>query len=666
MATTLAHLLVRLGADSREFREQLRGAEVRLKKFAGSAKDFGNALTLGVTAPMLAVGGLSLKMAMDVVESENLVAESFGGMTEAATKWSVELSKALGLNQYEVRQQAATLKVMLESMGLAERQAYDMALGMTELAADMESFYNLPHGEAFEKIRSGLSGEAEPLKRLGILVNENTIKQIAYREGLARTGAELTEQQKVQARYIAILEQTSKAQGDLARTIDSPTNQLRKMRNQLSETAVEFGKALLPLLEDSLPIVEDLASVLRSAAEAFSKMDPETRRLALSIGLVLAATGPAIRGIGTMTDVLHGGVRMLRQGVDAARRLGKAQTAVTNSAIQLSSASRKTGQALKIAQGQMMATRGSLIVLAFTFGYAAGTYLRPFVNEVLGLNKALDLAADQYKDVAKGLMKNTEQFEDNLAMYQKMREELGLTGKEWEITNELTANNANKLAKLIPLAHKLIQAKHNEREAQRELNYAYADGAAQVQRFLDKIKKEDDALDDVVEKTRDLYNIMSKEEAEKQMSGLVADFQLLASAGAPASRLMEEFAPRVQALQKATEGYVGLELPEHFDELSWALQSGGEAMVGALATSLANQIPDAATKAQIALQSSVGQAMTAAKTEVKTQSEAITQILRDMAAEDYEIKVQVEADFDKFKRQLQEMGLEPETTGSGL
>ena len=666
MATTLAHLLVRLGADSREFREQLRGAEVRLKKFAGSAKSFGNALTLGVTAPMLAVGGLSLKMAMDVVESENLVAESFGGMTDAVTKWSQEFSEALGLNEYEVRQQAATLKVMLESMGLTEKQAYDMALGMTELAVDMESFYNLPHGEAFDKIRSGLSGEAEPLKRLGILVNENTIKQIAYREGLAKTGEELTEQQKVQARFIAIMEQTSKAQGDAARTMDSPINQLRALRNQLTKTAIEFGKALIPVLQEALPVVKDVAGMVRSAAEAFAAMDPEARKTAIQIAGVLVVLGPLTRGMGTLASATHSGVKMLRQAVDAARRLGKVQATTASSAIQLSSASRKTGEALKIANGQAIAMKGSLVVLAATIGYSIGSAIRPWVEEVLNLNEKLDLVADKHADVAKGWMKNSEQFEDNLRMYDHMREKLGLVGEEWQVNAELTEENALKLAKLLPEVQKMVHQQNEQIKTQRELNRVQVDGAAQVERYLHKIHAQDAAIDEVTRRTRELYGVMSQREAEEQMALLVRDFQLLARDGIPASKLMEAFGPEVQKLQEATEGYVGLNLPDSFSQLTWALQEGGESMVAALATSLANQIPAGAETAQAALEGSIGQAMLNAKGKVDEETKAITSLLRDMAGEDYEIKVKVQADFEQFMRQLKEMGLEPETTGSGL
>ncbi len=112
----------------------------------------------------------ALDMAMDAVESENLFEESMGGMADSAREWSKQLRKDLGLNEYEVRKNVATFNVMFDSMGISEDAAYDMATGMSQLAYDMASFYNLPTEEAFQKLQAGITGEAEPLKRLGILV----------------------------------------------------------------------------------------------------------------------------------------------------------------------------------------------------------------------------------------------------------------------------------------------------------------------------------------------------------------------------------------------------------------------------------------------------------------------------------------------------------------
>ncbi len=194
---------------------------------------------------ILGIGVALARLGMNAVESENLFKESFAGMADAARKWSEELSKRLGLNAFKLREQSALLFVMANSMGLNKKAAFDMAKGLTQLAVDMASFYDIPAAEAFTKLQAGISGEAEPLKRLGILVLDNVIKQTSYAKAILATGRQLTEAEKVMARYIAIMEQTSKAQGDLARTMDSPTNRLRKMKEQLIGMFTKMGMLIV-------------------------------------------------------------------------------------------------------------------------------------------------------------------------------------------------------------------------------------------------------------------------------------------------------------------------------------------------------------------------------------------------------------------------------------
>ncbi|MAH48097.1 hypothetical protein CMI37_19900 [Candidatus Pacearchaeota archaeon] len=211
------------------------------------------------------VGVASLKMAMDAVESENLFEVAMGGMADSAREWSEDLRDQLGLNSYELRKNVSVFNQMFTSMGLGADEAFEMSTGLTELANDMASFFNLKPEDAFAKLQAGITGEAEPLKRLGILIDEHTIKNVALKNGIISQGEAMTQQQKVQARYMAILEQTSNAQGDLARTMDSPTNRLRVMKARMTETAIEIGVVLLPAFERILDVV---LPVLTTVAQA--------------------------------------------------------------------------------------------------------------------------------------------------------------------------------------------------------------------------------------------------------------------------------------------------------------------------------------------------------------------------------------------------------------
>lgn len=305
--------------------QRISDLEKRFELFGeigGRIKDFGERLSMFVTLPIIGAGTAASKMAMDVVESENLFQVSMGEMADAARQWSKELSKSLGLNQYELRQLVGTFNVMFTSMGFGAEAAYQMSTGLVQLAYDMASFYNLKPEEAFEKLRSGIVGETEPLRQLGILVDENTVKAYAYKNGIAAVGEELTEAQKVAARYGAILEQTSKAQGDLARTIDSPTNQLRILKSGIQKTAVSFGQMFLPA-------IGTVVSYLNKFVQCLQNMDPTMKKIIVTILGIAAALGPlsyivgsVIKGIQTWATV----VGAAKKAIDLWRQSTLAQT----------------------------------------------------------------------------------------------------------------------------------------------------------------------------------------------------------------------------------------------------------------------------------------------------------------------------------------------------
>ncbi len=213
----------------------------------------------------------SIQMGMDAVESDSLFETSLGKWADSVRNWSEETADALGLNAVAIRKNTGVIYNMTSSMGVAEDNALKLSKGISLLSEDMASFYNLDSSEAFNKLRAGLTGETEPLKALGILVDENTVKQVAYSEGIAQNGAELTQQQKVLARYVAILKQTGNAQGDLARTIDSPANQLRLLKNQVSQLGLAFSNFLIPIVSAVLPYITAFVKVITSALNTLAK-----------------------------------------------------------------------------------------------------------------------------------------------------------------------------------------------------------------------------------------------------------------------------------------------------------------------------------------------------------------------------------------------------------
>lgn len=297
---TVDELQVLITANTNELRKEINKTNSTISSLKKSADKTQSGVTsafkklkTGIVA--LGIGKIikdSIQTGMDAVESDSLFDTSLGDMADSVGTWSDKIADALGLNAVAMRKNTGIIYNMTSSMGVAKDNALKMSKGISLLTEDMASFYNLDSSEAFNKLRAGLTGETEPLKALGILVDENTIKQVAYSEGIAETGAELTQQQKVLARYVAILKQTGNAQGDLARTIDSPANQLRILKNQVNQLGLAFSNFLLPIVSAVLPYITAFTKVITTALNSLAKFmglkstnaSDETDKISSNIG----------------------------------------------------------------------------------------------------------------------------------------------------------------------------------------------------------------------------------------------------------------------------------------------------------------------------------------------------------------------------------------------
>lgn len=244
-------------------------------------RGFGSKLGAIVKRSMLPVGAalaagavVGVKSAADLGESINKASEIFGKNKDQILEWSTTTANAFGLSRAQALEAAAGFGTMLDTSGVATKELGPMSSRLVELAADMASFNNEDPSDMLDRLRSGLAGEAEPLRRFGILLSEATITEQAYKDGLAERGEALTDAQKVQARYNVMLAQTTKQQGDFGRTAESMPNQIRRLRAQFSDLSAQIGEKLLPVavkiltwLNDNLPEAIEWAS---DAIETFS------------------------------------------------------------------------------------------------------------------------------------------------------------------------------------------------------------------------------------------------------------------------------------------------------------------------------------------------------------------------------------------------------------
>ena len=300
-----------------------------LVKMAPKLRTVGTGLSIGVTAPIVGMGSAAVTMGMQAVESENLFSASFGDMADAARRWSEATSDALGLNAFELRRTAGVLYTMTTAMGLNEQAAFDMSTGVSELAGDLSSFFNISNEDAFTKLRAGLVGETEPLRQLGVVLSAASTEAYAYANGIAEAGSELTEAEKVQARWGLILEQTSTAQGDLARTLDSPTNQLRIMRAEMSETTTALGIALLPMFQQFLDLAARAVPYISAAVDWFTKLPEPVKSVGLAFAGIAAVAGPFLAFLGGAISAVSALAPVFSAGGTAASLLGGALSILT-------------------------------------------------------------------------------------------------------------------------------------------------------------------------------------------------------------------------------------------------------------------------------------------------------------------------------------------------
>lgn len=304
---TLKAQLLAGEAAAEKFKNGLTSTGTSVTAFGRQVGAAGTRLTNFITARLLAAGATLFQFASEATESERLFAVAMKGMADEGRAFSERLQEVLGLNAFAIRGNLGALQSMTTGMGFSEEAAFDLSSQLTLLAEDLSSLHKISSEEAFSRLRAGITGDSGPLEALGVLVDENTVKQAALRRGLIQTGETMSQQQKVVARFITILEQTGDAQGNLARTLDSPSNQLRIMGARAKQAAIELGIALLPAATAVLKVVSPLVGFLSDAVQAFNDASPAAKSFAIGLGLVAIAAGPVLT-IGGLLITAFGGV----------------------------------------------------------------------------------------------------------------------------------------------------------------------------------------------------------------------------------------------------------------------------------------------------------------------------------------------------------------------
>lgn len=226
---------------------------------------------------------------IDMIETNNLfevsmgkVVNQYGNLDEAqsqyytkAMKFQNEMNEKLATNKKELMNYQAMYYSMFNSqLGSKNKdKSYFMSENLTKAGYDIASLYNLSVEEAMSKIKSGIAGQVEPLRTIGIDISESSLTKVIQDAGITdRSVQQLSYAEKEVARYIAIVEQAKQAQGDFAKTFEQPANQIKVFQNQLAELRQVAGAFIVNVFGNILVYVNAIIMVVKEILKSFASL----------------------------------------------------------------------------------------------------------------------------------------------------------------------------------------------------------------------------------------------------------------------------------------------------------------------------------------------------------------------------------------------------------
>lgn len=317
MAITAERLEVDVTADTSSASRELDSFSRRTDAAARSAGTAGTAgtamggkfkaaalLVKAAAGTMVAaVAGKTIMAASDLNEQLSKSGVVFGPQAKIVTDAAQDMADKFGMSKTVFLEAASGIGLVGKASGLTQKAAANLGADMGKLAADAASFYNVPVTEALDAMKSGLVGEAEPMRRFGVLLSESAVQAEAARLGIAKMGDELTEGQKVQARSSLIMKGMSDASGDLERTQGSLANRLREIQGRLTNFAADMGTKALPAAEAFLGAVIKAPGVIGGAADAVRDYVTSNATFRPVLDAAKAAVGALVDGIKAIPGV---------------------------------------------------------------------------------------------------------------------------------------------------------------------------------------------------------------------------------------------------------------------------------------------------------------------------------------------------------------------------
>ena len=258
------------GKVDKSAKSSTRGIGAATKGIAGFTRGLlaAQAIQRGIQA-ITSLGKEGLQLASDLIEVQNVVDTTFGGMADTVNTFSREAMQRFGLTELQAKRFSGTIGAMLKSSGVTGDEMVKMSTDLTALAGDLASFYNLDHEEAFRKIRSGISGETEPLKQIGINMSVANMEAFALSQGIRKQWKDMKQGEQTQLRYRFLMAQSADAQGDFSKTLETSfANQKRVLQSNVQSIAASAMGLALPLIMRATKGLNSLTSSIGGWIEA--------------------------------------------------------------------------------------------------------------------------------------------------------------------------------------------------------------------------------------------------------------------------------------------------------------------------------------------------------------------------------------------------------------
>lgn len=276
----------------------LKGLDQTVQKSSGVMNGMvANLKKVGATLGVAFAGQQLVTFAKDTVMAASNMAESvskievvFGEGADAVKKWGASAAENMGISNQAAIEAAGTYGNLFQAFGMGQGPAQEMSTSLVQLASDMASFNNTSVDDAILALRSGLSGETEPLKKFGVALSDVRLKTEAMAMGLIKSTSEaLTPAAKAQASYSLIMKDTKLAQGDYARTADGTANTMKTLKAKFDDAKVALGEALMPAFRGLLALLKIIIPVLTTLGNFLKKNQDLIKALAIGMGVATAA-----------------------------------------------------------------------------------------------------------------------------------------------------------------------------------------------------------------------------------------------------------------------------------------------------------------------------------------------------------------------------------------